>query len=145
MTNDEIVGRNIDVLMPAPPNLMESDITHYLNANYSGSATVREVEAKHKDGHRIPMRVAVGHVQLPDENLFVAFISDISERLKFEQQLRLAKESAEHAAKTKSAFLANMSHEIRTPMNAIIGFGDLLLEAHLPVEQHGYLVTPATT
>ncbi len=41
-------------------------------------------------------------------------------------ELRIAKEGAELASKSKSSFLANMSHEIRTPMNAVIGFTDLL-------------------
>ncbi|MEA3444318.1 MAG: PAS domain S-box protein, partial [Bacteroidota bacterium] len=53
------------------------------------------------------------------------------ERLKAEEDLKLAKEKAEESDRLKSAFLTNMSHEIRTPMNGILGFTELLKETQL--------------
>lgn len=60
--------------------------------------------------------------------------TDINDHKKIERELENAKEIAENANDTKTAFLANMSHEIRTPLGAILGFSELLKNAHLSSE-----------
>ncbi|QJC53888.1 response regulator [Paenibacillus albicereus] len=50
-------------------------------------------------------------------------------------ELKLAKESAEQANRSKSVFLATMSHEIRSPMNGIIAMSELLAQSELSEQQ----------
>lgn len=51
---------------------------------------------------------------------------DVSEREYLIEQLRVAKETAMNASRSKSVFLASMSHEIRTPVSALVGLIELL-------------------
>ena len=56
------------------------------------------------------------------------------------KQLKIEKQKALEATKSKSDFLANMSHEIRTPMNAIIGMSHLALKDNKNIEQINYII-----
>lgn len=46
-----------------------------------------------------------------------------------EQRLKVAKDAAEAANRSKSAFLARMSHELRTPLNSVLGYAQILTRA----------------
>jgi len=71
--------------------------------------------------------------------LVIGYGVDITERIKIEQQLKIAQQETQEAALAKERFLANMSHEIRTPMNGILGITGFLEKTHLQPKQKEYV------
>lgn len=71
----------------------------------------------------------------------VTLAHDITGTIRYEQELKEARDRSEAANRAKSSFLANMSHELRTPMNGVVGMADLLQEGELDDEQQLYVDT----
>lgn len=66
---------------------------------------------------------------------------DITDRIKFQNDLVNAQNKALAAHESEKSFLARMSHEIRTPLNAIIGMSYVLKDSELSEEQTEWLKT----
>lgn len=64
---------------------------------------------------------------------------NITDKIRYQDELKIAKHTAEEANASKSRFLANTSHEIRTPLNAIHGFCKLLDDTMKSKEQEKYI------
>lgn len=68
-------------------------------------------------------------------NIFTGMMANLQEKITIEQSLIEAKVKAEASNKLKTAFMNNISHEIRTPLNGIIGFGEIIANEHLSLEE----------
>ncbi|MBU7585380.1 MAG: response regulator [Nostoc sp. TH1S01] len=83
----------------------------------------------------IPQALTIpSHAQLEAINRVLS--SEIVERKRIEQELRLAEELAKDSSQAKSEFLANMSHELRTPLNGILGYAQILQRTE-PLSEKG--------
>jgi len=75
--------------------------------------------------------VSVPHLRENGEIVWDGLNLDITDRVKADEERRLARTQAEQANQAKSEFLASMSHDLRTPLNAVLGYADLLSEQYL--------------
>ncbi|QYJ78220.1 MHYT domain-containing protein [Shewanella acanthi] len=87
---EELVGANVSKLVPEPLRQHHDGyIASYINtleAKIIGDS--REVEALHKNGNLIPIRLSIGHVQQGKAHYFVGFVSDLTLRNEMEQEIK---------------------------------------------------------
>ncbi|MCK6393985.1 PAS domain S-box protein [Zoogloea sp.] len=86
----EVIGRNVNMLMPEPDRSRHDGyLAHHLQTGEARIiGTGRDVTAVRKDGSPLPMRLSIGRVPIAGEDLFVGFVSDMSERQRMENALR---------------------------------------------------------
>jgi two-component system, sensor histidine kinase and response regulator len=133
---NEVLGREINPLLGSP----ESESLQIASDIRAGRQVHVVTQRKRSDGSWVHVELYAVRLVVEGKMIGVlAMFQDISERVRGEEELLRAKESAEAASKAKSEFLANMSHEIRTPMNGILGMTELALDTELRPEQREYL------
>jgi two-component system sensor kinase FixL len=114
----EVLGRNVDMLMPSP--YREEHDTYMTRYLATGRAKIigvgREVQGRRKDGTTFPLHLSVGEMALQGERKFTGILHDLSSRVQMEGRLR------EHAALAKLGEMAAVvAHEVKNPLAGIRG------------------------
>ena len=74
-------------------------------------------------------------------NIFTGMLANLQEKITIEKSLVEARIKAEASNRLKTAFMNNISHEIRTPLNGIIGFGEIIANEQLSLEEKNKFLT----
>jgi PAS domain S-box-containing protein len=114
----EVLGRNLDMLMPSP--YREEHDTYLRRHLATGRAKIigtgREVQGLRKDGTTFPLHLSVGQITVHGERKFAGILHDLSGRVQMEEQLR------ERAALAKLGEMAAViAHEVKNPLAGIRG------------------------
>ena len=120
---EEAVGKPVTLLMDEPHRSdHDGYIQRYLD---TGEAKIigigRELEARHKDGHRIPIYLAVSEVATNGQRRFTGVIRDLTEQRATREALAEQRERLAHVGRlsTMGEMTASIAHEINQPLTAI--------------------------
>ena len=88
-TRGEMLGRNVNMLMPEPHHSRhDSYIGNYHQTGIGKIIGIgREVEGRRKDGSLFPFRLGVSHVSLEGRTIFAGVIHDLSEQKQAEKEI----------------------------------------------------------
>lgn len=135
-SKDELIGKTIQILYP---DEIFPQIIQHISELSQDKVCITQSTHKLKNGQIIQVELHSKPLEFTEKKAAIEIITDITERKRQEDELKIAKIKAEEASLTKQQFLANMSHEIRTPMNAIQGMSRLLAKSPLSEKQSSYL------
>jgi two-component system, LuxR family, sensor kinase FixL len=117
-TEDDVVGRNVSMLMPEPDRSRHDGyLQHHLRTGERRIIGIgREVTGLRRNGEMFPVHLSVGEMEVNGEKHFSGILHDLSRRTELEEKLR---ESLALARLGEMA--AVIAHEVRNPLAAVRG------------------------
>ena len=115
-TKAEVFGQKVDMLMPEPYR-SEHDgyIAHYEHTRDARAiGRIRMVTAQRKNGEIFPIELSVTELKMEQEVRYGAFIRDISEKVRLQEQLVERERLA-----AVGTIAAKLAHEIGNPLNGM--------------------------
>lgn len=152
-TREEMIGKtSIELNLFATKNARDTILGELLK---HGRLSNKTIESQGKYGNRIILQISSEPIELSGVNYFLNNVTDITERIKIENEIKLLTENLEKRVvertaqleavnKELEAFSYSVSHDLRAPLRHINGYVDLLnnrFSNNLPEKALHYLTT----
>jgi PAS domain S-box-containing protein len=146
---EEVMGRTLTETI-IPTEYQERHEQGLRRFQRSGVGTILnrriEMTGRARDGKEFPVELTVIPLNVSGKHEFTAFLRDISERKRAQEQLehwsqtlerrvsertealQLANQKLQELDKVRSAFVSIASHEIRTPLTSTLGYVENMLD-----------------
>ncbi|MCB9423308.1 MAG: PAS domain-containing sensor histidine kinase [Ardenticatenaceae bacterium] len=135
---DEVVGQPLNIFLPK--RFVESHAANldifFKNPRYRQLGQGLDLLGRRKDGTELPIEISLSYLDVGIGRLAIAFITDITERKKTEQELRERNQELD-------AFAHTVAHDLNASMSLVVGYSDALAAIHeslSPEELHHYLM-----
>src|SRR5579862_1389520 len=116
---EEVIGRNVTVLMPAPYREEHGEyIARYQRTGEARAiGRIRSVQGRRKNGAVFPIELSVSESRLGEEVLYTAILRDITEQLELRELQRAVQERTRLA--DVGAITAKVVHDLGNPLAAL--------------------------
>lgn len=138
---DEVVGKNVSLLMPEPYRTAHDGYLDRYKA--TGEKRIigigRVVVGERKDGTTFPMELSVGEMRSGDRRFFTGFVRDLTERQAAERRLQDLQGELVHVSRLTALgeMASALAHELNQPLTAASNFmkGCLVLLKRKPLDE----------
>ncbi|WP_293900250.1 PAS domain-containing sensor histidine kinase [Phenylobacterium sp.] len=140
-TAAELVGSNVDILMPEPYRTQHDGyLLRYMTTGERRIIGIgRVVVGERKDGSTFPMELSVGEMISGQQRFFTGFVRDLTERQAAERRLQDVQGELVHVSRLTALgeMASALAHELNQPLTAAANFmkGCLILLTRKPLDE----------
>ncbi len=131
-TRDELVGQRLEMLLPE--TLRERHVDH--RTGYFARPRARPMgigvalAGRRKNGNEFPIEISLNYVEVGGHSLAISFITDISERIRLEQQLRQSQKM-----EAVGQLAGGVAHDFNNLLTVIQGYSAMALDGLGPDDE----------
>ncbi len=126
--DDDVVGRNVRILMPNPDrDRHDSYMQHYMDTGEAHIIGIgRVTTARRRDGSSFPIELAIGEAHTESGRLFTGFIRDLTEAQRTERRLNDLQGELSHISRVSAmgSLASALAHELNQPLTAIASYAE---------------------